>query len=98
MEKANHMNKEFPIEGTEFTISRMDYESLPCPMKAWDWTDQQMQDLAAEISTEQPRNYEEYWAEMESAACALGMIYYEDMTQEEYENEFKKFEEKFGKE
>ena len=39
------LEKQFSHNGVEI-VSRMDYESLPCPMQASEFTDEQMQELA----------------------------------------------------
>jgi len=87
------------LDGSYPTITRGDYESLPCAMIACDWTDGQMMRLANEIAEQLKDNdfdeddmdkYEEefddaFWEEMEVCATRLGMRYYEDLDDEEYE-------------
>ena len=101
----------FQINGLDI-VSRGDYESMPCPMYAGEFDDDQMQDLAETIylalhngygygldvdnyfsnsnlmMETNPYLYEDiddaFWKEMEDIAVAMGMRYYEDMTDEEY--------------
>lgn len=107
------MEKYFKVNGLDI-VCRMDYESMPCPMYATEFTDDQMQDLAETIYLAlhngydygldadnyfsnskllmelNPYLYEDidsaFWKEMEDIAVAMGMRYYEDMTDEEYNN------------
>ena len=107
------MEKHFKVNGLNI-ICRMDYESMPCPMYATEFTDEQMQDLAETIYltlcnygfekedlesffTEPDLNYpyledidSAFWNEMEIIAVNMGMRYYEDMTDEEYNRICKK--------
>ena len=79
--------KKFKIS-KDFDIKRIDYESMPDPMLAWNWTDAQMEELAKSIAPllDDYNNYdnedeaeEDFWREMENAAVRMGMEYYEDM-------------------
>lgn len=82
----------FMLHGKLATISRADYENMPSAMMAKDWTDEQMQELADDITRELSQysfdvtsNYyeedleEAFWKEMENCAVRLGMKYYEDI-------------------
>lgn len=94
-------------------VSRGDYESMPCPMYAGEFDDDQMSELARLIYqmlnsqygytdrelekyfNDQTANIDEdlddaFWREMEEIAVQMGMRYYEDMTDEEYEKISKK--------
>jgi hypothetical protein len=54
-----YLLKPFDIKGaSRHSICRLDYESMPCSMKAWDWSDEKMQALADEISLD--FGYDEY--------------------------------------
>ncbi len=85
------LKKEFKIN-EHFAISRGDYESLPAPMLAWNWNDEQMEELAKCIGNALPdydencseRMNEIFWKEMEKCAIKLGMRYYEDIDEEEF--------------
>lgn len=82
----------FNLHGEHATISRADYENMPCSMAARDWTDEQMLALADAIAQEL-KNYsfdvtsnyyeedleEAFWKEMEDCAVRMGMQYYEDL-------------------
>ena len=93
--KDKLLQKEFKVN-EDFSVARGDYESLPCPMLAWTWTDAQMEALAKDIANElsqysyddshdiQDQKEDAFWKEMEDCAVAMGMEYYEDMTDEEY--------------
>lgn len=97
------LKQEFTSNG--ITLSREDYESLPCAMYATEFTDEQMQELVEktanvlssqygyneyeisclkEDSQELEDYYDAFWREMEECAVAMGMRYYEDMSDEEY--------------
>lgn len=86
-------------------VSRGDYESMPIPMYAGEFSDKQMKKLAKLIyetiyqSSGYPHHTinsylkgeieddylnEFFWREMEEIAVQMGMRYYEDMTDEEY--------------
>lgn len=94
-------------------ISRGDYESMPSPMYAGEFDDDEMTELAEKIYLCLTNEYgytdkdlEKYfndqtakidyvldmifWREMENIAIEMGMRYYEDMTDEEYEEISKK--------
>lgn len=96
-----YMNKEFYVAG-EYSISRSDYESMPCPMKAWDWNDDKMRELASAIAEnfhpitrealcepDRESQDDDFWMVMENAALSMGMTYYEDMTDKEYKHDLK---------
>lgn len=94
------MYKEFKVNNKS-SITRFDYESFPCPMIAFNWSDEQMEKLAKAIREvvgeyedySSDEGYEEeYWCLMENTAFNMGMGYYEDLTDEEVDklnNEFK---------
>lgn len=84
------LEKEFRVND-EFSISRGDYENMPCPMLAWTWNDARMEELAKTIAAElEGYNYDEtspylqdhkekdFRKEMENCAVRLGMEYYDD--------------------
>lgn len=84
--------KDFTINGEAVTISRADYENMPCAMCTEDFTDEDMQELADFISEglsqynfdKQSPYYEDdkddaFWTEMENSAVIKGMVYYEDI-------------------
>lgn len=84
------LEKEFKVND-EFSITRGDYESMPCQMLAWTWSDDQMKLLAKNIAFELTKyNYDEtspylqdekednFLREMENCAVKMGMEYYED--------------------
>ncbi len=88
------LEKEFKVND-EFSISRSDYENMPCPMLAWTWGDFQMEELAKRIALElEDYNYDEtspylqdekendFWIEMENCAVRMGMEYYEDFDED----------------
>ena len=88
------MFKEFKVN-EHSSIRRYDYESFPCAMLAFTWTDEQMQDLAEKIAAELS-DYEDYdgddeayesdfWVTMENVAVENGMEYYEDFSDEKIE-------------
>lgn len=82
--------KEFTCGNT--TITRNDYESMPCPMNTSHLTDADMQRLAEAIESEmqnwqnslkgecidQERYENVWWSEMEKIGLDFGMTYYED--------------------
>jgi len=80
------LEKRFKVN-EHFSISRGDYENLPCPMLAWTMCDESMKILAEHISQNLARwngNDEEsmeddFWKTMEDEAVAIGMEYYEDL-------------------
>lgn len=103
--KYDLLCKQFPIHtAKKHSITRGDYEGLPCAMKAWDWSDKQMAELADNIASmfgydyypenenEREEIEDEFWAIMENEAVKMGMTYYEDMTKEEYQADKKAFE------
>lgn len=95
------LNKEFKVKGTtNHSITRGEFEGFPCPMNAWNWSDEKMQKLADAIGLElyyydyQPTNEteqedleDEFYGIMENIAIDMGMKYYEDMTEEEREKD-----------
>lgn len=93
------LDKEFVVDN-HFSISRADYESMPCAMLAWNWSDEKMQELAdridARLGSDYPNEFEmedDFWQTMEDEAIRMGMEYYEDMTDEriaELDNEWSK--------
>jgi hypothetical protein len=93
------LNKEFKVND-HFCITRSDYEDMPCAMMAWNWTDEQMQKLASNIAVElceYDENDEEgmdddFWKTMENVAVRMGMAYYEDMTDEEFNKQNEEWE------
>ena len=93
MNKNDFMYKKFRVN-EYFSISRNDYESFPCSMIAFNWTDEEMTNLANKIKNNLPPYDEDFedeaegdfWLVMESTACDMGMKYYEDLSDEEYEN------------
>ena len=46
------LEKEFDVFGIpdSLTITRSTYETLPCAMLAWNWSDEQMEELAKNIN------------------------------------------------
>lgn len=100
------MNKEFSYKG--IVITREDYESMPCPMYAHEFTDAQMEELVEYIYNTLRVNYgyneheinilnsnedmssdvekfdERFWEVMETCAIDMNMRYYEDMSDDEY--------------
>lgn len=92
--------KKFKIN-KDFDIKRIDYESMPDPMLAWNWTDTQMEELAKSIAPllDDYNNYdnedeaeEDFWREMENAAVRMGMRYYKDMDVREIRELNKQFD------
>ena len=94
-------------------VSRGDYESMPSPMYAGEFDDDEMTELAENIYLCLTNEYDytdkdlekyfndktaeidydldmAFWREMENIAIEMGMRYYEDMTDEEYEEISKK--------
>jgi hypothetical protein len=87
-------------------ITRDDYETLPCPLCAKEFSNDKMQRLAELIYNSLVSKYGEidvenyfnncllrykfdiinntYWRDMEDIAIEMGMRYYEDLTDEEY--------------
>jgi hypothetical protein len=85
------LNKEFKVGFKDYTISRSDYEDMPCPMNTDGFDDEKMKTLAENIGAElQQYNFDEqsqyykdevddaFWREMENCAVKMGMTYYED--------------------
>lgn len=97
--------KEFRVN-EYYTITRNDYESFPCAMIAFKWSDEKMQELADNIGRElegcmewhDGRNMgseewdEDFWSVMESTAVEMGMQYYEDLSKEEYDRVCKEWD------
>jgi len=92
--------KEFKVN-EHFSITRDDYEGMPCAMIAFNWSDEKMQDLANKIEQElcpYDENNEEgmlddFWATMENVAVRNGMGYYEDLSDEEFDKLEKEWKE-----
>lgn len=93
------LDKEFKVN-KHFSITRGDYEGMPDPLIAFTWSDEQMKQLAKNISNElcpydknDPEGMEDdFWATMENVAVRMGMEYYEDLDpngEEEYEKLWK---------
>lgn len=91
------MGKEWEINANgDFTISRSLYESFPCPMMAFLFTDKEMQELANKIGLamkdeSEPTNEREFddledlfIKVAEETALDMGMKYYEDFSEEEF--------------
>ena len=101
------MTKEFSYNG--IVITRDDYESMPCPMYAHEFTDEKMEELvkyiydtmlvnygyteseikrlnASEDLTQEVEKFDKYfWEAMETCAIDMNMRYYEDMSDDEYQ-------------
>lgn len=85
------LKKEFFVTNNH-SITRGDFEGFPCPMAAFNWTDEQMQKLADRIvldyaydaSLSEDENEDEWFRIIEHCAIELGMKYYEDLSDEEY--------------
>jgi len=100
------LNKNYYISNTDLVISRGDYESFPCAMMAWNWTEKQMSDLAEMIGhnlsfdkkmedmseTELDEFDDEFYRVIENSALDMGMKYYEDLSEEEYKEQKNKWE------
>lgn len=96
------LNKEFPINNSsEWQISRGEYEGFPCPMVAFNWSDEQMEALSKEIGKEFDPYMnendaewmeEEFYRIIENVAVRMGMRYYEDLTSQEHIKIDKEFE------
>lgn len=78
--------KMFLVGDTGYTIARIDYEAMPCPMLASRFSDKEMEDLALEISRffvpdgeNKDADDNAFWEEVESCAVLMGMVYYEDI-------------------
>lgn len=84
------LKKQFKIN-EHFSIAREDYENMPCPLIAFTWSDEKMQDLANKIEkelcpydvTDKEGMEDDFWATMENVAVRNGMGYYEDLTDDE---------------
>lgn len=50
-EFREYMEKEFEV-CPGWAISRTDYEDFPCPLQAWNWSDEKMNELAQKIADE----------------------------------------------
>ena len=55
--------KEFRVND-RFTITRGDYEGFPCAMVAYNWTDEQMEELAKEVG-EELEGYAEWYDDLD---------------------------------
>jgi hypothetical protein len=94
------LKQEFKVN-EHFAISRGDYENMPDPMLAWNWTDEQMRELAGLTNQNlclydknDPEGMEDdFWKTMEDCAVYLGMRYYEDMD----DNEIAELDKEFAK-
>ena len=84
------LEKEFKVND-RFSITRGDYEDMPCPMLAWTWSDKRMKELAENISRnladwddDDPEGMEDdFWKTMEDEAVHMDMAYYEDLEDDE---------------
>ena len=84
------LKKQFKVN-EHFSITRQYYEEMPCPLIAFTWSDEQMQDLANKIGkelcpydvTDEEGMEDDFWATMENVAVRNGMGYYEDLTDDE---------------
>ena len=84
------LEKQFKVN-EHFAISRSDYENMPCPMLAWTWSDERMQQLAGNIGQSlvrwdenDPEGMEDnFWKTMEDEAVRMGIAYYEDLDDDE---------------
>lgn len=105
------LTKEFEVCGKnpytthkEWVITRSEYESFPCPLIAWNWTDEQMEELAKECRKKFNVEFDsitdndvEDWVEdyfykvIENTAVRMGMQYYDDLTDEEFNEMQEKF-------
>ena len=78
--------KEFKVN-KHFSITRNDYESMPCPLCTKGWTDKKMRELAKNINSElarwddnDPEGMEDdFWSTMEDVAVRMGMKYYDEL-------------------
>ena len=90
------LNKRFKVN-KHISITRGDYENMPCPMLAWNWSDEKMTELAKNIKQNlYYKNQEEtiyknfppfpplVWAVIEKEAIKMGMRYYEDLDKKEF--------------
>lgn len=99
------LNKEFSVDGfsSRWSLTRSEFESWPIPMMAFLFTDEQMQNLADEVSnTLKSVGFNEndpdkdglfdFWFEtIETTAVNMGMEYYDDFSDEEIEEMSKEF-------
>lgn len=84
-----------------YNISRELFEGFPCPLVACCWTDKRMEELAELIGKSFQMSYppsdysyqgqadaieEEYYRVIEESAVSMGMKYYEDLTDQAYNN------------
>lgn len=88
--KENDYNKEFTYGN--ITITRNDYECMPCPMNTSSLSDYDMYRLAKAIYTamdkwsdwlkngdiDQDQYDDQFWESMEYLGLMFGMTYYED--------------------
>lgn len=97
IEKYSMLYKTYPILSKNYkdkllTISRVDYESMPCPLCTDGWTPEKMHELADAIAGQldmynfdnmspyfEDDRDDAFWKEMENCAVDLGMKYYEDL-------------------
>lgn len=95
--KANRLTKEFVVpftscDGVQTSINREMYETMPMPLAAHKFSDEQMQTLAENIASElciynfdiESPYYEDevddaFWKEAELCAVHMGMQYYDDL-------------------
>lgn len=99
------LDKEFAVEGfsSRYALTRGEFESWPIPMMAFLFTDEQMQNLADEVSkilknvgfNENDPDKDslfDFWFEtIETTAVNMGMEYYDDFSDEEIEEMSKGF-------
>lgn len=97
------ISKRFEVTD-DFSLTRSEFESFPCPMVACLWSDEQMEELAKRVKRNfrcdfLPTNrYElddlenEWYRVIEDCALEMGMRYYEDLSKEEYEEINNKWE------
>lgn len=92
MSNYYNMNYEKEFKSGNITITRGDFESMPCPMNTSSLTDNDMQNLVETIDVEMKDwndwleqgdiskdDYEEHlWAISENVGLQFGMTYYED--------------------
>lgn len=96
------ISKEFNVVD-DFSLTRGEFEGFPCPMVACLWSDEQMQELADRVkgnfdyatptTEEELEELNDQWYRViEKCALDLGMKYYEDLTKEESEEVYNKWE------
>ena len=93
MNKAqnDYISKDFSLD-KKYSLTRGDFEYFPYPMVAITWTDEQMRNLADEIHNNftydedlSEKENEWVWYEtIETCAVRMGMEYYESLTDEEF--------------